>query len=183
MSARRITKTKKILDLIEAIIDETGVFCSYPELRRRLRGRWCSKLPQAIDNLRRQGYLEIVENDNAKAIKLTAKGKVKAFLPRFRKDWDGRWRILAFDIEEKRRKSRDLFRENLELLGFKYLQKSLWITPYDVSEQIEELIDLLGLEENICYFIADAITGKDDLVEKFKLYQPKQSKAVNRNKY
>ncbi|HLB32446.1 MAG TPA: hypothetical protein VJL27_02735 [Patescibacteria group bacterium] len=172
MPAKRISKTQKILDVIDAAIDEFGIlFLSYPELRRRLHGRWESNLPQAIDNLKRRGYLEVVEVDNKKALKLTIKGKLKTFIRRKSHEWDGRWRLVAFDIEEKRRSTRDVFRSNLRLLGFKPMQKSLWISPYDVSEEIEELLDLLNLRVNVDYFIADAITNKDKFLELFKLNQ------------
>ena len=171
MPARRISKTIKVLNLVDALIDESGVFCSYKELRRRVRGRWQSNLSKTIADLREHGYLEIVEIDNRKAIKLTQKGLLKTITSGWSRQWDGRWRLVGFDIEEKRKKTRDTFRTNLRLLGFKPLQKSLWITPFDVSERIEELIDLLDIRKNVDYFIADAITDKDKLVEAFRLNQ------------
>jgi phenylacetic acid degradation operon negative regulatory protein len=171
MAIRRVSRAKKLLDIIEAAIGDSGVFCSYKELSIRLHHGYEGRLSQAINNLKRSGYLEIVEINNAKSLRLTARGRIKALLPMGRKrhKWDGRWRLIAFDIEEKRRRTRDVFRAQLGLLGFKMFQKSLWITPYDTSEEVEKLIDVLGLENNVDYFIADAVTNESRLINLFKL--------------
>ena len=171
MKIKRVSKTKKLLDLISAIIDDSGAFCSYRELSIRLHHGYEGRLGQAIDNLKRRGYLETVELNNAKSLRLTIKGRIKALIPartKYRR-WDGWWRLVAFDIEEKRHRARDIFRSQLGLLGFKMLQESLWITPYDVSREVEELIDILNLSGSVDYFIANAITDEDRLMKRFKL--------------
>ena len=48
--------------------------------------------------------------------------------------------MVIFDIPEKKRKIRDLFRKNLLVLGYQRLQKSIWVCPYDVFKETEELI-------------------------------------------
>ena len=175
MTIVRISKTKKILNLLDAIISDIGAsnpFVSYAEARKRLHSQYEGKFSEALSNLKRCGYLEIVEIKNTKSLRLTIKGKLKALLPlsRKKKEWDGRWRLVAFDIEEKRRGVRGRFREALRMLGFLPLQKSLWITPYDVSEKVEEVIDWLRIDANVDYFISQAITNEDKLLkEKFNL--------------
>lgn len=44
--------------------------------------------------------------------------------------WDGKWRMLMFDIREKRRQVRTQLRKLLVGAGFLYLQDSVWIHPY-----------------------------------------------------
>ena len=167
----RISKTQKILNLMEALFDDCNPFLSYPELRKRLHGRWDGKLGEAIHNLKKGGYLEMVEKDNIKFLRLTGRGKLKAILPHTEssEEWDGQWRLVAFDIEEERRKTRDRFRELLWILGFKPLQKSVWIAPHDASEEIEKAIDLLKIDSNVDYFIAHAITDEEGLRRRFGL--------------
>lgn len=173
MPAKRISKTEKILRLLDAVITDALVFNSYSELSKIVHGKKVlgEKVAHALANLNRYGYLEIVEKENQKAIRLTNKGKLKIWRPRIKKEWDGRWRIVCFDIEEERKGARDSFRNYLKRLGFRQMQKSLWICPYDISEQVEELIDLLHLETNIDYFIADAVTNKDKYLNMFNLNQ------------
>lgn len=48
--------------------------------------------------------------------------------------WDGKWRILMFDIHEKRRGVRTRLRELLHGAGFLRLQDSVWIYPYPCDE-------------------------------------------------
>lgn len=64
--------------------------------------------------------------------------------------WDKRWRLLIFDIPEKKRALRDKIRNTLVVIGFMRLQDSVWIYPYDC----EDLITLLK---------ADFKIGKDML--------------------
>lgn len=166
---KRISKTEKILGLINGIILETGAFLyPYKGFGRQYR-RYRGSLAKAIANLKRYGYLEEVELKGQRSLQLTKKGLLKIWQPNPQKDWDGRWRIVAFDIPEKRRKTRDLLRTKLSFLGFKFWQKSLWICPYDVSEEIEELLDLLNLEEEVDYFVAEALTKSAILKEMFDL--------------
>lgn len=170
---RRVSKTQKILGLIGSVVDDANPFVSYAELRRRLHGSWEGRLGETISNLKRCGYLEVVEDKNAKVLRVTTKGKLKALLsprlPDATAEWDGRWRLVAFDIEEERKKTRGVFREVLRSLGFQPLQKSLWIVPYDVSEELEKTIDLLRIVPNVDYFIADAITNEEGIKRRFDL--------------
>src|SRR3989344_874467 len=61
------------------------------------------------------------------------------------KRWDGKWRVLIFDIPEPRRKLRRQIRETLSLIGFVRLQDSVWIYPYDC----EDLLTLLKTDFRI----------------------------------
>lgn len=45
------------------------------------------------------------------------------------KAWDGRWRIVIFDIPESKRPLRDYLRGVLKRLGCREFQRSLWIHP------------------------------------------------------
>ncbi len=56
------------------------------------------------------------------------------------KKWDGYWRIVIFDIEEKNRLIRNLLRRKLRELGFGMWQKSVYITPHPVTEEINEFL-------------------------------------------
>lgn len=51
--------------------------------------------------------------------------------------WDGRWRLIIFDIPEERRSLRDALRESLHRIGFLPLQQSVWLYPYDCRDIVE----------------------------------------------
>lgn len=71
--------------------------------------------------------------------------------------WDGRWRVLTFDIAESRRRTRDRVREILHRIGFKRLQNSVWIYPYDCEDVIVLLKADLKIGKDVLYLIADEL--------------------------
>lgn len=64
-----------------------------------------------------------------------------------RKRWDGRWRMVIFDIEEIKRNLRDALRHKLKSLGFGMWQRSVYITPHDVFREMNEFLESKGLRE------------------------------------
>jgi len=83
--------------------------------------------------------------------------------------WDGRWRVLIFDIPEKYRKYRKFLRTELIDYGFEPLQKSVWVSPYRVSENLKDAIEELGIEKWAKIMVADALFDEEELKRKFKL--------------
>src|SRR3989344_8037936 len=61
------------------------------------------------------------------------------------KNWDHKWRLLIFDIPEKRRAQRAQIRQTLETVGFERLQDSVWLYPYPC----EQLVALIKADFNI----------------------------------
>ena len=51
--------------------------------------------------------------------------------------WDGKWRIVVFDIPENLRSIRQALREHLCRLQFYQLQKSVFVLPYECGDEIE----------------------------------------------
>lgn len=71
--------------------------------------------------------------------------------------WDGKWRILIFDIPETRRRTRDRIREVLTQVGFARLQNSVWIYPYDSEDIITLLKADLKIGRDVLYLIVDSL--------------------------
>ena len=65
--------------------------------------------------------------------------------------------MLIFDIPTKHKKARILLRSILYNLGYKLFQKSVWITPYDVSEKTEKLLQLHSLDGYVKIFLIEEI--------------------------
>lgn len=55
--------------------------------------------------------------------------------------WDKRWRVVFFDVPEKRRKIRDVFRSKLRDMGFFEYQKSVFVYPYPCYDEIDFIIE------------------------------------------
>ena len=91
---------------------------------------------------------------------LTKKGIGKALRASFAlegkvKRSDGKWLMVIFDIPQMHRKARNLIRSILQNLGYKMFQQSVWITPYDVSEKTEKLLQFYSLDEYIRIFLIE----------------------------
>jgi len=73
---------------------------------------------------------------STKGFRWMEQGRVRAFVfeP---KSWDGRWRLVVYNVPEKLRVLRDRLRFKLHSLGFANLSTSLWISPYDFFSEIE----------------------------------------------
>lgn len=77
--------------------------------------------------------------------------------------WDGRWRIVLFDVAEKDRTRRIRLQRQLRKARFGYLQDSVWITPDSVEDLADwmkasghDLATLTFLEARPCVGATDA---------------------------
>ena len=98
-----------------------------------------------IQKLKQNGCLKTLKIKNNKAIMITSKGLEKIFKMRLKttiraKRKDGKWQMILFDIPENRRKQRNYLRESLQYLGYRQLQKSIWVCPYDTLKETKALI-------------------------------------------
>ena len=121
--------------------------------RRAKRDRY-NDLWQSFYRLKKEKKLEFVgEEDDAMIYKFTDRGKVK--LHRFLLDtleivppvkWDGKWRVLIFDIPEKYKYARRALQRKLDELGFFRLQKSVWTHPFPCEAEIGFIKDLFNIK-------------------------------------
>ena len=107
-----------------------------------------SSLMKTIKRLREKGAVECI-NEDMLIIKLTEFGRNKAFMAKIKtfneKDWDGKWRLVSYDIPEKKRAVRDLLRYRLKEFGFTKLQNSVWKSKIDCAVQLRMFIDDMGI--------------------------------------
>lgn len=85
------------------------------------------------------------------------------------KKWDGKWRLVIFDIPEKKKKVRRRISALLGQAGFEMLQKSVWVFPYNCEDIIGLLKTDFGVGKNVLYLIVDEIENDKDLRRKFSL--------------
>jgi len=85
------------------------------------------------------------------------------------KKWDKKWRVVIFDIPEKKKKVRDQVRNLFVSAGFERLQDSVWVYPYDCENIIGLLKADLGIGRDLLYMIVDEIENDKHLREAFRL--------------
>lgn len=112
-------------------------------------------LKRNLKRLHDQKVVEIVDEDGQEVIKLTQKGHAKYL--RFKleelslkgKSWDGRWRLVIYDISKLKRSAQENFRRILKQINFFPLQKSVYLTPYKCTSEIEYLREYFNLSEEV----------------------------------
>lgn len=107
------------------------------------RSRLYQRMDQAIGRLQAAQLVRVSGTHGRRTVELTEKGKRLAEEAEFKAYripepafWDGKWRVLAFDMTERRRKARIQLRQLLQNAGFIRLQDSVWIYPYPCDEFI-----------------------------------------------
>ena len=135
------------------------------------------KVSDAFRRLQKQGCIDIGKRNHQIYIRLTEKGKKMAGwlqiddlkINRPQK-WDGKWRMVIFDISQLKKIHREAFRGKLKELGFCPLQKSVWIHPFDCRDEIGLLREFFGLsQKEMRLIIAQDIGPVEWLKKIFKI--------------
>ncbi len=118
-----------------------------------------NSVAQALRRLRVEGILDIDKRANQIIYKLTKSGKKELELRRLLKDekWDGKWRIVIFDIPEKMRGVRKVFRSKLKEWEFEQWQKSVWASQKPITKPLREFLKELGIEKWVRVIEADNV--------------------------
>ena len=118
--------------------------------------------------------------DGAVEIMLTKDGQKKAL--KYQIDelkikkpekWDGKWRVVTFDIPEKNKKAREALRSKLRDLEFKELQKSVFINPFECEDEIDFITEVFDIRRHVLFMRVDSFSNQELLELKFELYGKK----------
>ena len=140
---------------------------------RRLNAADPDSFRHTIRRLKRRGYLEVVKKHNQKFLKLTHSGELsilvqKAGVKKTDK-WDGKWRVIIYDIPEESKEKRKLLRYLLKKNHFYKLQASVYITPYPLNREALDYLKVSGLSIFIRIFRVDEMDDEEELVKHFNL--------------
>ena len=127
--------------------------------------------------LKQRGEIEFVERDGKKYVRLTDKGEKVLDIERSRLDlvnnkpkkWDGRYRLVIFDIPEKRKKIREHLRFEMQDIGFLRIQDSVWVYPYDCEEFIALLKADMHMGKDVLYAVIEEIENDVSIRKHFNL--------------
>ncbi|MDE2001824.1 MAG: CRISPR-associated endonuclease Cas2 [Patescibacteria group bacterium] len=93
------------------------------------------------------GRLEITLSDRGKKRALTYQlDEIRIQSPG---SWDGRWRLVMFDIPKSKKNIRNPFRFHLKKMGFYQYQKSVFVHPFPCKDEIEFLIEMYGIRPHV----------------------------------
>jgi len=128
---------------------------------------------QGISRLENRGLIEVVERRGKKFLKLTKKGQLHILLAKARISkkipWDGKWRIVLYDIPEQNKLKRNQFRWLLRSNNFVKLQASVFVSPYPLNAEAVSYLKLSGLIEFIRIMRVDQMDNDKELKKMFNL--------------
>lgn len=139
-----------------------------------------NNLQQTIRTLKHRKLIEIIrEKDGSTRVELTNKGKKRirefcfdSLKIKKPKRWDGKWRILMFDIPTKPKlynNARNALRDKIKELGFVQMQKSVWVYPYECEDEVLFLAETYHIERFIDMLVAERVMHEEKFKRKFKL--------------
>lgn len=130
----------------------------------------------ALTRMIQKGYVRVEKSGGMTEVRLTERGEAFAIMvmegerkPKKSKRWDGKWRVVSYDLKKATPALRARLRELLKSFGFVLLQQSVWVYPYDCEDLIFILKRELRLGGSLLYIIADQIENDAKLRTHFSL--------------
>lgn len=148
------------------LLGKTGVLT---QLKYRSKG--------VLARLKQKGEIEFVERDGKKYVQLTDLGEKILDLQREKlnlmnkkpRKWDRRYRLVMFDIPEKRRRIRKLLRLEMQEIGFLRIQDSVWVYPFDCEEFVALLKADMRIGKDVLYAVVEEIENDKWIRKHFNL--------------
>ena len=126
--------------------------------------------------LKGQGLVKFKKEKDKTLVKITEKGKkrvLKYNLDTLKikkpKKWDRKWRIVIFDIPNKKRLARNVLRNKLKELGFYPLQKSVFVFPYECKNEIDFIKRVYEITPYVKFIVGDSIEGGEKILKYYNL--------------
>lgn len=161
-------KTEELLNMLLWTLDK-AMRPTFRNLDESYEG-WAYRngILRQAETLASHGYLERRgRGPDARVYRLTEQGRLHALGGRdpdyeWSRPWDGRWRLVLFDIGEEQAVQRDRLRRYLRSRGFGYLQHSVWTSPHPLKEASEVLNGLSVDVESLILLEAKPAAGESD---------------------
>lgn len=133
-----------------------------------------SQFDRSVRYMQDRGFIDVVNKNGQRFINLTKAGQLEALLSKATRrnegvKWDGKWRIVMFDIPESSKNKRHFFRALLKTNGFYKLQASVYINPYPLNREALEYLSKTGLINYIRIVRIDEMDNDSGLKKHFKL--------------
>lgn len=114
---------------------------------------------------REKGFLRLTPHGQAELARL----EMHEYGRHRHRRWDGKWRVLIFDIPNYRKGLRDKIRRTLTFIGFVRLQDSVWVYPYDCEDLVALWKADFKIGKGLLYLIVQEMEGDKALKEQFGL--------------
>lgn len=175
MPKKDFTKTSKLLLYLLAIGEVVTYGLGTPRSIQKAWQGQNNSIRTILYQLHKRGLIQIKKKPSKKLISLTTIGKIEALFLKARlthqqKKWDGKWRMIIFDIPEVAKKHRNQLRGLLLRHGFVKLQISVYISPYPLHQDAVAYLQESKLIKHIRIAKIEKMDNDTDLKKHFNLF-------------
>lgn len=135
-----------------------------------------SSMKEALERLKRKGQVEVRQKGEEYEVRITERGKREVIKGKISElgiakpeKWDGKWRMVFFDVEELNRTKRDMFRRWIVKLGLMPMQRSVYVYPYPLEREVSFLREVVGVPHGVKLVTAEKVENDGELREWFDL--------------
>ena len=174
---QKLNRKDKLLIILKAagevsitFLDECMDLFRYKRTRRLSDDNVLDILQRTYYLLKKDGLAEEYEKNGEKFVRLTIKGENRINwqkpLPKRRiTKWDQKWYLVVFDVPEEVRASRRNLRDKLYEMGFRQLQKSVFISPYNWLKEVRDLAEKNEMSKFLRLMVIEKIDNEKEIVE------------------
>ncbi len=134
-------------------------------LQRAISALYRSKLVACRENNDGTTTLVLTENGKKRALRYS----LDALSIKTPQKWDGWWRVVMFDIPEKLREGRVALVQKLNQIGFRPMQKSVFVFPYECKNEIDFIVEIFDLRRHVRFLLVKEIDDGLALKRAFEL--------------
>ncbi|HEC30812.1 MAG TPA: CRISPR-associated endonuclease Cas2, partial [Candidatus Yonathbacteria bacterium] len=134
------------------------------------------RLYRSTRQLEKQKLLRIYRKNGKDIVEVTRLGQRKILAYNLEdmkikrpKKWDGWYRVIMFDIPEKKKIARREISSLLSNIGAYRIQKSTFVSPFECKKEIDFLGEYFDVRKNIVYMLSKNFDGEDAVKKHFKL--------------
>ena len=133
-----------------------------PIFKKYRKDMGAKRFSNFIYKLKVNNFIKVKSLEGKQGVVLTKEGISKAIKSSFKTDntnkrKDGKWIMIIFDIPKHNYKSRNLLMSVLKNLGYKILQHSVWVCPFDVSGKTEAALQFYALDRYVKIFLIEEL--------------------------
>lgn len=114
----------------------------------------------AVSRMCRSGFLTVRRDGRKSYYSLTGETRkqltegAQRLFQQKTSHWDGTWNVVTYSVPESRRQARDKLRLELGWMGYGALGEAVWISPYDLTREVEALVRKIGIGKHVQIFNA-----------------------------
>ncbi|NQU82909.1 MAG: hypothetical protein HQ539_03095 [Parcubacteria group bacterium] len=121
-----------------------------------------------LNRLEKQGL--IAKSPKEKVYLLTDKGKeftsyIKNRFAILKEKWDGKFRLVIFDVPEAKKHWREVIRNELILMQYQLLQKSVYIGKYPLSKTFIKELEKKQIADYLFIFTVDQVDRRQEILK------------------